>query len=105
MAVGMAALIPLYRVQPDPNARFQRFGVNDTQLFGKPMIDIGNQATAAPAPPPRKTESNSAENSRQTAQETWLERPPTLPKLEATYGDGKGSATGTSLGTQIDFKA
>ena len=39
MAIGTTPIIPLYRVQPDPNARFQRFGVNDSQLFGKPLVE------------------------------------------------------------------
>lgn len=40
MSVGMSPIIPLYRVQTDPNARFQRFGVNDSQLFGKPLLSV-----------------------------------------------------------------
>jgi hypothetical protein len=38
MAIGFSPIIPLDRVVPDPDARFQRFGVNDTQLFGKPLL-------------------------------------------------------------------
>lgn len=40
MAVGAVPLIPLYRVQPTPDARLQRFGVNDSQLFGKPLLNV-----------------------------------------------------------------
>jgi len=47
MAIGTTPIIPLYRVQPDPNARFQRFGVNDSQLFGKPLVETAPAARAA----------------------------------------------------------
>jgi len=30
--------IPMNRIQPDPEARFQRFGANNSQLYGKPMV-------------------------------------------------------------------
>jgi len=38
MAIGFPPIIPLDRVVPDPNARFQRFGIGDTQLFGRPLL-------------------------------------------------------------------
>jgi hypothetical protein len=37
MAIGFPPLIPLDRVVPDPGARFERFGVDNLQLFGKPL--------------------------------------------------------------------
>jgi len=40
MTVGAVPLFPLYRVQPTPEARLQRFGVNDSQLFGKAMLRV-----------------------------------------------------------------
>ena len=50
MAIGFAPIIPLDRVVPDPNVRFQRFGVNDTQLFGKPLLTAGpNYQPSRPA--------------------------------------------------------
>jgi hypothetical protein len=47
MALGMTPLIPLNRVVPDPNARFERFGQNNDQLFGKPMITTGGLSLLA----------------------------------------------------------
>ena len=66
MAIGMTPLIPLDRVIADPAARFERFGINNNQLFGKPMVTFGGlttlpmatrtvtatpKAEAAPTPP------------------------------------------------------
>jgi len=45
MAIGMTPLIPLDRVIADPAARFERFGVNNDQLFGKPMLTFGGLST------------------------------------------------------------
>lgn len=45
MPISPTPIIPLYRVQASPEARFQRFGVNDSQLFGKPL----NGAAEAPS--------------------------------------------------------
>jgi len=50
MAIGMTPISPLYRIQPDPNVRFQRFGVNDSQLFGKPLVETGSQPRPVPTP-------------------------------------------------------
>lgn len=56
MAIGFPPLIPLYRVVPDPNARFERFGENNVELFGKPLDTavanyLPSQAPWAPAIP------------------------------------------------------
>lgn len=40
MAIGAIPLIPLHRVLPSPDARLQRFGLNDSQLFGKPLVTL-----------------------------------------------------------------
>lgn len=50
MAIGAVPLIPMYRVQTNPDARFQRFGLNDSQLYGKPMISF-TAPEARPAHP------------------------------------------------------
>ena len=42
MAIGTASIIPLNRIAADPSARFQRFGQNDSQLFGK-SLDLAPQ--------------------------------------------------------------
>jgi hypothetical protein len=62
MAISSAPLIPLYRVQPLPDARLQRFGVNDSQLFGKPMIQIAapeSKPVQSPRVAPHAASSNS----------------------------------------------
>jgi len=38
MAVGFTPIIPMNPIQTNPDARFQRFGTNESQLFGKPML-------------------------------------------------------------------
>ena len=38
MALGATPLIPMYRILPGPNARFDRFGLNYAQLFGSCSI-------------------------------------------------------------------
>ena len=47
MNLAGTPLIPLYQVQANPDARFQRFGRNDGQLFGKP---INAELQARPSP-------------------------------------------------------
>lgn len=39
-------LIPLHRVLTDANDRFQRFGANDSQLYGKPLLNFASQLPA-----------------------------------------------------------
>lgn len=106
MAIGMPSLIPLYRVQPDPEARFQRFGANDVQLFGKAMVSTGTGTPPAPALRPRMVDSSTPESSPfAPAKEPRFDKPSAQPPLEATYGGSKGQGGGTSLGGMIDFKA
>ncbi len=50
MAIASTPLIPLNQVQADPQARFQRFGVNDARLFGKP-INFAPEAAPRPQRP------------------------------------------------------
>lgn len=64
MALGMAPLIPLNRVVPTPDARFQRFGVNDSELFGTPILDLN---TPGLVPAPRKVERPARESAPQAA--------------------------------------
>lgn len=101
MAIGMSSLIPLYRVQPDPEARFQRFGVNDSQLFGKALVTFGS---GAPAAQPRKTEDSPSEESYSAKpQENRFDKTSALTQPEPTYGPSKG--TGTGLGSFLDVMA
>jgi len=82
MAIGQVPLIPLYRVQPDPDARLQHFGPNNSQLFGKPLLDLPTPVSRTPqarrvAPSPVETE----------AAETWKARQPN-DRSVATTGWG-----------------
>jgi hypothetical protein len=52
MAIGAIPLIPLHPTQLNPDARFQRFGLNDSQLQGKPLVDLVTPETP-PSPQPR----------------------------------------------------
>jgi|GEM_PF-519351 len=49
MAIGTAPLIPLHPVLANPEARFQRFGLNDAQLFGKPLVNLKTASRSAQA--------------------------------------------------------
>ena len=51
MAIGTTPIIPLNRIQANPDARFLRFGLNDSQLFGKPLVSLPNRP---PPPEPQK---------------------------------------------------
>lgn len=95
MNLAGSPLIPLYQVQADPDARFQRFGRNDSQLFGKP-INAELQAprrAAEPAPAREK-----AVAGREDA--------PAIVK-PARYGASGHSepAQATPLGSSLDLEA
>ena len=59
------------RLVPLPDARLQRFGVNNTQLFGKPMVDL----TISRAKPvsPQQAPSRTTQAESQTS--AFTERP------------------------------
>ena len=48
MSVGLSPILPMNQVQPNPEARFQRFGKNDSQLYGSPMVDLTAPKAQAP---------------------------------------------------------
>ena len=50
MAIGAVPLTPLYPVLANPDARFQRFGLNESKLEGKPMLDLMT-SEVRPTPP------------------------------------------------------
>jgi len=111
MAIGMTPLIPLDRLVPVPDARLQRFGVNNSELFGKPMVTFGGpsllanppggilaapQADAAPQAPDRQA----SPGADQAA----------APALAPDYSKwtGTGSWTGAAApaaGSMVDLKA
>lgn len=102
MAVGMTPIIPLYRVQPDPDARFQRFGVNDSQFVGKPMVTFATEArlsqpqqTVTRTPTPAAQQQETLEGNRGAGVEQSRALGSTAP--EPTYG--YSGRSGTSLGT------
>lgn len=99
MGIGQSPLIPLYRVQADPAARFQRFGANDSQLLGKPLLAPSNPPKLAP----------------QISQAERHPSPPHGEDLQATpnfspsHGPDKRDLFGTDsrspLGTKVDLMA
>ena len=86
MALGSTPLIPMYRALPDPNARSDRFGQNNAQLFGKPMISAGGVDLFASAYGTAKA----GAGSRQEA--------------ASVQAPEAAKATSGTLGTQIDLK-
>lgn len=113
MAIGLAPLFPLNRVQTNPEARFQRFGINDSQLFGKPMVQVA-ASESRPVQPPR--ENPRPPTNPPLTQDLAESRPkaglnPQTTNLESslTYSAGLGtkSVLGVSPkpGSQLDVKA
>jgi hypothetical protein len=89
MAIGFPPLIPLDRVIPDPNSRFDRFGVDSTQLFGKPLdTTIPNYQPALPA-------------WAVTSLYAMAAQQVSVPAPDYTRQAGTGSAAG--LGSTIDL--
>ena len=80
MAIGMTPLIPLDRVVPVPDPWLQRFGVNNSQLFGKPMVNFtSGSLSASPA-------------------ETYGATSGAGSALQAAAGSGSVLDTGAALG-------
>ncbi len=98
MALGMTPLIPLNRVVPDPNARFERFGQNDAQLFGKPMISAGGLSLLTQAASAAYT-AFKADGPDQPAA-----APAPTAALTAPLAGAPGTGT-PAIGSYLDFKA
>ena len=111
MTVGLVPLIPLYRVQANPEARFQRFGINDSQLFGKPMVQVTAQEHQ-PAQPPRvdhrSASSLQSQDQIETRAMTGQEQSRSIQEAYP-YTQGAGakptSARSPKVGSQLDVKA
>lgn len=95
MTIAGNPLIPLYQVQADPNARFQRFGRNDSQLFGKP-INAELQAPRRAAEPVQVREKAVADREEAPAA--------VKPMLYAASGHSEPART-AALGSSLDLKA
>lgn len=93
-------LIPLYQVQADPNARFQRFGRNDGQLFGRP-INAELQAQRRTVEPVRERPPTERER---TVGEREVGAAAAKPAQYAPSGRGEPASAGT-LGASLDLKA
>ena len=116
MAISMAPLIPLNRVVPSPDARFQRFGVNGTQLFGKPMVQLGTEATGdkahrtvLPAAPARTalqagTETQDTRKAGQPAAQAQ-DLPATASAHSGWAVNRTGPAAASAPGSLVDLKA
>ena len=114
MAIGMTPLIPLDRVVPVPDARLQRFGVNNSLLFGKPLVTFGGESLLAsrPAAPAVR-----AETALKTASDEVpgpgkeQAGPVAAPALAAAYSSPKWTGAGAlggsapAAGSLVDLKA
>ncbi len=106
MAIGASPIIPLHRVLADPEARFQRFGLNDSQLFGKPLVNLASPSKrtvaqeARPEETLKKTRGLEAEPSAQGA---------LAPELAPTYSGQAETQTGLAsvpkAGSYVNLKA
>jgi len=115
MAIGMTPLIPLDRVVPVPDARLQRFGVNNSQLFGKPMVTFGAGLLDQPAETIRETPRAEAapkvDSGIGAASGTGPAEPAVAaaPALASGYSKWTGSGSGTgaapAAGSLVDLKA
>jgi hypothetical protein len=104
MAIGAIPTIPLYRVQSNPDARFQRFGLNDSQLFGKPMADFTVPAVR-PAQVPRTQPR--PEEAPVRSQPIVTAKPQESPATAVSYSSRSTSQPGTTAvpGAFVDTKA
>ena len=112
MTVGAVPSIPLYRVQPNPEARFQRFGINDSQLFGKPMVRAAAPESRPLQPPrgsPRIVASPLHTQDLEDRPKAGLDPQTTNLEASLTYTPGPGtksaSAVSPRIGSQLDVKA
>jgi hypothetical protein len=98
MAIGMTPLIPLDRVIPDPAARFERFGINNNQLFGKPMVTFGGLTTL-----PAETRTASAVPKAEAA--PTPPSPGAEPSLLVKWAENPGTGAPSSPGALVDVQA
>lgn len=113
MAVGAVPLIPLYRVQPTPDARLQRFGVNDSQLFGKPLVNVA-APESQPIQAPR-VESKARLNALSSQEpmegwpQAWFDSRTAPTESSSTYQAPSASKStqnpSSKTGTHLDVKA
>lgn len=109
MTIGATPLIPLYRVQPIPDARLQRFGVNNTQLFGKPLVEFTTAETRSSKPAVTRQTPTPLQEALDRNQTSALE-PPTLgpavaPATTGVSSNLLGSGGATKPGALVDLKA
>ena len=97
MAIGMTPLTPLHSVLTDPEARFQRFGSNGSQLYGKPLVDLAPLARAAAQP---EKALSKADGAGAEFQKAFLEA-----KSDVSSGAKNPSAPVSKTGTYLDLQA
>jgi len=95
MPLDTDPIIPLNRLVPNPDVRFQRFGLNDSRLFGQPLLASGPRippaapnGAAAPAKPP----------------EAAL-NPVRVEALAAGYSARSETRTEPAAGSRVDLRA
>ncbi|GLH73032.1 hypothetical protein GETHLI_15340 [Geothrix limicola] len=110
MAIGATPLIPLYRVQPIPDARLQRFGVNNAQLFGKPMVEFTAAEAQPSQPAPARPAASRLQDLQDRNQNPALEPRAFLPDATAPAtaprsSNPAGLGTASGPGALVDLKA
>lgn len=106
MGIGETPLIPLYRVQTDPEARFQRFGVNNGQLFGKSMLAVGASPLTAQKVAEKASTREAPEAKRSASmEEAWTTNPAPAATYSSRGGDHSRMNSSALVGTKVDLKA
>ena len=113
MAIGASPTIPLYRVQPTPDSRLQRFGVNNSQLFGKPLVSIASPETRPVEPAKavahvdsRAPEASSAmADQARSGSDSSIKAASTTSTYSGRSMGGSGTMAAAKPGTYVDTKA
>ena len=104
MALGTDPLIPLNRVLPDPDARFQRFGLNNSKLFGQALLAPGPRIPPARADAPAAAPAK-AEKPAQGASGLPAAAGKTLAAGYAGYTALSVTAPAAASGSRVDLQA
>ncbi len=114
MALSSMPIIPMNRIQPDPEARFQRFGANNGQLYGKPMVDlVAPKAQASPTQPAvisrTATEQTAVQSAPEDRRGAGVGQGPVPVKVSPGYSGEAGNPAGAGIvpqpGSYLNTKA
>jgi hypothetical protein len=115
MAIGFTPIIPMNPVQPNPDARFQRFGTNESHLFGKPLLAdfVAPKAPNSPVQLPTVTSppATQAPVHQPAVGNPWLgdstvaKASMSSPGYSGQVGNRSGVQMTPQLGSKLDIKA